>query len=499
MRCSGVMLLAVALFTSARAQASAQVERVSVGGYLRVMTRPDFQGGDGRLGHWNLYGRLLNEGPWAALDLRVDLLQATSPDAPWSAAHLKLEGGALRWADPSDGSLAGFRLTQLYVETGNVALDHVTWRVGSLEHYFGDLGLYDLRPSQVLNDTLGASASYRDAWLDLVVGVGDAGWALRDQGYNTVLTGAIAARVRMGEHVELGAGGQGYFEPAVPGHRYAPYATPGIDYEDYWRREVGLRLEQSLPPDQASGALLPKPDPIDATSSRAVAYLGVGKLGPLRWLGVHALWLKKHPKDFVVDTSGSRARTVYVAALTDERTGWTLGQETALVVWPRLLDLELAALVGGDDDADNDVAPSEENRRYTSVVARAQAYLTNAVHLLAEASLAREHSTQGNLWRAEHDSIFASDDGLADSRGLEYGDLDTRETLQLKGGLVFNPAGQGIFTRPSLRLLWGSQRSNVHAAFGNSFSTSLAERDELAETKTRRWHHLIALEAETWF
>ena len=161
MRRLGVMLLAVALFTSARAHASAQVERVSVGGYLRVMTRPDLQGGDGRLGHWNLYGRLLNEGPWAALDLRVDLLQATGPDAPWSAAHFKLEGGALRWAEGSDGSLAGFRLTQLYVETGNVVLSRVTWRVGSLEHYFGDLGLYDMRPTQVLNDTLGASAAYR--------------------------------------------------------------------------------------------------------------------------------------------------------------------------------------------------------------------------------------------------------------------------------------------------------------------------------------------------
>ena len=43
----------------------------SVGGYMRVMTRPDFQGGDGRLGYWNLYGRLLNEGPFVALESQL--------------------------------------------------------------------------------------------------------------------------------------------------------------------------------------------------------------------------------------------------------------------------------------------------------------------------------------------------------------------------------------------------------------------------------------------
>jgi len=46
-----------------------------VGGYFRVMTRPDFQGGDGRLGYWNLYGRLLNEGPFVALETQLHLLR----------------------------------------------------------------------------------------------------------------------------------------------------------------------------------------------------------------------------------------------------------------------------------------------------------------------------------------------------------------------------------------------------------------------------------------
>ena len=55
-------------------RAETQEQRVSVGGYFRLMARPDFQGGNGKLGHWNLYGRLLNEGPWAALELRLLLL-----------------------------------------------------------------------------------------------------------------------------------------------------------------------------------------------------------------------------------------------------------------------------------------------------------------------------------------------------------------------------------------------------------------------------------------
>ena len=51
--------------------ASAFAGSAELGGYMRVMTRPDFQGGNGRLGYWNLYGRLLNEGPWMSLDGRI--------------------------------------------------------------------------------------------------------------------------------------------------------------------------------------------------------------------------------------------------------------------------------------------------------------------------------------------------------------------------------------------------------------------------------------------
>jgi len=52
-----------------------QADGLSVAGYLRVAARPDFQGGIGQLGYWNLYGRLLNEGPYLALELKLNLLK----------------------------------------------------------------------------------------------------------------------------------------------------------------------------------------------------------------------------------------------------------------------------------------------------------------------------------------------------------------------------------------------------------------------------------------
>jgi hypothetical protein len=84
-----------------------------VGGYVRIMTRPDFEGGDGRLGYWNLYGRLLNEGPYAALELRQAILEPKPGSAePWTDVHAKIEGGTVANADANNGSLAYLRLSQ---------------------------------------------------------------------------------------------------------------------------------------------------------------------------------------------------------------------------------------------------------------------------------------------------------------------------------------------------------------------------------------------------
>jgi hypothetical protein len=119
-------------------------------------------------------------------------------------------------------------------------------------------------------------------------------------------------------------------------------------------------------------------------------------------------------------------------------------------------------------------------------------------HLLFEGSVAQEVSRLGNVWRNHGDSIFASTAGLSDSAGLEYGDASERFTAQLKGGVVLNPLGPGVYARPSLRLLYGVQYSSQNQAWGNSFVESLSQYNEFGAWESH-WHHVLAIEAEAWF
>ncbi|OGQ90862.1 MAG: hypothetical protein A2289_06640 [Deltaproteobacteria bacterium RIFOXYA12_FULL_58_15] len=111
----------------------------------------------------------------------------------------------------------------------------------------------------------------------------------------------------------------------------------------------------------------------------------------------------------------------------------------------------------------------------------------------------REESDNGRLWREHYDSIFANTNGSTDSRGLENGDTDARFTWQIKSGIVVNPLGPGIYTRPSLRILYGLQYSNVHNAFGNNFASSLDQNDQFPEREDHHWRSVIAIEGEGWF
>lgn len=231
-----VVLLLLAL-TATSAIAETQSNRFGAGGYMRIMTRPDFQGGDSKLGFWNLYGRLLNEGPYAALELRLDLIpQDPLAQSAWTSVHAKVEGGSVAAADPGGGSLDNFRLSQLYAQTGNVLLQNVTWQIGTLESYWGDLGLYDFRLASILDDTVGLSARLNVDALEILVGVGDSGYVLKGFEYNTVLSMGASAKVRFGKHAEIGVGGQFRYEPSVRGNRFAPHRSvfadgSGIDYE----------------------------------------------------------------------------------------------------------------------------------------------------------------------------------------------------------------------------------------------------------------------------
>lgn len=486
------------VLVSSVAFAQAQPDRVSAGGYFRLSARPDWQGGTGKLGFWNLYGRLLNEGSYAALELKLDLLQAAPGSTDlWASVHARVEGGSVGAADAINGGLVAFRLSQLYVRAGNLLLDKVVWQVGTLVYFFGDLGLYDLRPATVFDDTMGISARYQGSVVDLTLGFGDSGFANRGFAYSPMLTFGGAVRVRLGEHLELGGGGQLAFEPPIEGNRFSPNQTPGVQYEDFVRHEVVKRYLEQNPGQEL---LFPKPGPASQASLpfRAVGYLGFGKLGPLRWDNLFVAWRRLAPQQSYVETVAGRDYTIYVADLTRDRYQFQVGNEMQLRIIPDRLDAVWGVLYGDDTDAANTIQASEANRIYLSTVLRLQLYLTRSFHVLLESSIAQERSKNGSLWREHVDSIFQSNGAGSDTRGLQYGDAAVRNTWQLKAGLVLNPTGPGIYARPSLRLLYGAQYSSMQAAFGNGFSDSLAEYNEFPGVE-RHWHHLISLEAEGWF
>ncbi|MEE2828637.1 MAG: hypothetical protein VX498_05590 [Myxococcota bacterium] len=478
------------------ARAEAETRPVSLGGYFRVMARPDFQGGVGSLGYWNLYGRLLNEGPWGMLELRVRLLDSR-PGAPepWTALQVRIEGGGVANAEKSGGLLGNFRLSQLYVEAGNILLPNVTWRIGTQETWFGDLGLYDMRPTTLFYETLGLSGRWSHGPGELMVGLGDSGFGLRGFEYSPVLTFGLPGRVRAAKHFELGLGGQLNWEPQVEGNRFAPHSTPGVGYEDWLRGEV---VERFLADNPGQEEAFPDPVPRQSFGGKAVGYLGFGNLGPLRWNAVHVSFAHLQPDNFTTEDLDGEEFTIYTTELTDRRFVLTVGNEAQFTLLPDRLDLVWGLLYGDHWDEDNELAPSDHDRSYFSTVLRLQAYLVPTVHLLVEGSFAIEQSRNGNSWRNHGDSIFVSTGGLADADGLEYGDADERRTGQVKAGFVLNPTGPGIYTRPSLRILYGLQYSTQNQAYGNSFVESLSQFNEFGSWESH-WHHVLALEAEAWF
>jgi hypothetical protein len=497
-----IALLAVALAPAA-AFGEASSDRFSAGGYFRIMAQPDFEGGNGQLGYSDLYGRLLNEGPYAALELKLDVLQAPPGTTDvWASVHAKIEGGSVQNADGNNGNLGQFRLSQLYVQAGNILFDHVTWQLGTLDFFAGDLGLYDLRLDYIFNDTVGLSARYDYGPFELLLGVGDAGYAIHGLQYNTVLSGGGWLRYRaIPGHLEIGVGGQGRYEPAVPGNQYAPYATPGIAYEDYVRQDVVAKFLEANPGQQD---FFPNPVPRDATSYRVMGYLGFGHFGPIRWNNFFIRYDKLHPLGPYQETVSvpgipqPQTYTIYVTDLTNRRYQLLAGDEIQFTVIPDRLDAVWAAQYGLNTNKANTVAVGQDNFEFESTVLRLQLYLTQTVHYLVETSLARETSLNGNMFRDHQDSIFQSTGGVADTRGLEFGDDAVRDTFQFKTGFVLNPKGPGVYMRPSLRVLYGLQYSTQQAAYGNGFVASLNQYN-VFQGPERHWHSLVAIEAEEWF
>ncbi|MFZ5440944.1 MAG: hypothetical protein ACOZQL_13130 [Myxococcota bacterium] len=492
-----LFLLAI---VSSVALAQAPDSRFSAGGYYRIMARPDFQGGNGRLGYWNLNGRLMNEGPYAALEMKLDLLQAPPGTTDiWASLHARIEGGSVTTADQGNGSLVNFRLSQLYARAGNIIAPNVVWQLGTLQYFFGNLGLYDMRPAQILEDTIGLSGRFTTDRLDVLLAVGDSGFAVRGAQYVPLLTAGGALRLRLGSRFELGGGGQVAVEPFIAGNRFSSYVTPNVAYADYTRQEVLRRFVEENP----IGGIDQFPRPVASTqmnvSWRAVGYLGFGRLGPIEWNNLFVRYHRLHPQNFYTETFQGRSVDVYVADLTRDRYGLQLGDEIMLKLIPDRLDAVWAVLYGSDRDYANTIRASEANRTYMSTVLRLQLYFTRTVHWLVENALSQERSLNGNLFRTNFDSIFQNTAGVPDTRGLEFGDAAVRNTWQFKTGIVLNPTGFGIYARPSIRLLYGFQYSSQHAAFGNGFVERLDQFDAFKPTGTIAWHHLVSLESEGWF
>ncbi|CAM4499221.1 MULTISPECIES: hypothetical protein [Myxococcus] len=479
------------------ALADAPRDRFGAAGYFRIMTRPDFAGGSGQLGYYWLYGRLLNESPYGELNLRLDALQATpGTDEVWAEVHSRISGRSFRSADPGNGSLVNFSADYLFVRAGNILLDRVTWQLGTLEDRWNDLHIYDQRPGTLLWDTVGLSGTYQGDRYDVLLAVGDSGYTLRPNNYNTVLTGAASFRYRLiPGHLEVGIRGQVGYEPAVRGNRNALYASPGTSYENFARREVVRRYFEANP---GAEDLVPDLKARSALSYRAMGYVGFGGVGPLVWSNLYLTFEKRHPQPFYTENFRGRDWTVYVTDQTDERYDGNLGNEAYLRIIPDKLEALWGVWAGYSFNKDNKIAAGEDNRVIASTVLRLQYFLTDKVHLLVESSVAREKSLNGNLYRNHVDSVFTSTDGMADARGLEFGDSDTRDTWQFKAGVVLNPTGRSIYARPSLRLLYGLQRSTQHAAFGNSFVDSLDQYNVYVGPE-RHWHSVVAIEAEGWF
>lgn len=494
-------MISLAVFAGLVFTPNAYATDAEVGGYMRISTRPDFQGGDGKLGYWNLHGRLLNETTWAAIETRISLLdEIPDTDRDWAAIHARVEGGSVLNGDSNAGVLSSMRLSQLYALIGNPTRKGLEWQVGTLQHWTGDLGLYDMRPDSLFEESVGGAVHYRGDKLTWMLAAGDAGYGLDPLHYNTVFSGGGRVRWHVTDGLEIGAGFEGRYEPAFPGNTQAPYATPDLDFESWIRGEVVSNFVAENPNQEL---LFPNPEERDAQSWKATGYIGFGGFGPLVWNSFYVRMEKGHPESESIEQYNGQDYTLYLTDLTDERSTLLLGNEMSLRLIPERLDAVWALLVGQHKDGDNTIAPTSQVREYASTVLRLQTYLTPTIHWIFENSLAVEHSPNGNAFRGHVDSIFESADGFSDSRGLEFGDADTRKTWQGKTGLVLNPLGPGVYVRPSIRLLYGLQYSTQHAAWGGSFVDTLDQYGDFYSGKgnltDRLWHQVIALEAEAWF
>lgn len=496
--------------------------------YFRISAQDDFGYNAATLGWSPFYGRLMNETPWMMAQFGYHILRPEKISDPRATFILRLEGGSFRNTDKDSGSLAKFSFTQVYLETENIPVRHFVTVTGSLWYNMGYIGIYDNFTAQVFWETMGIRAGQRYDKLEYYIGAGDSGYNIyqsrknnsdfKHLDYNTIPTLGALLKLNLYKfgfmkpvagvlpYIQLGVSYQHMWErenSSLPG---APGQTPIILYSDVMRREV---LKKFLAENPGQGDFFPFSQSQSANYFRGTFWLGFAgpQFGPvaLRWNDLSIKIERKAPEIGYTETYNGESKDIYISEFTNERYELLIMDEMHWQLIPERLDMNIGLAFGSSWDNDNTVRPDDYNKVSMSAVIRPQFYFNNFLHYLLEVSLAKEISTIGLRYREHHDSVM-SNNGLAldgypapDTQGLQWGDTDTKYTLQVKTGPVLNPTGRGIYARPSVRLLFGAQYSNVHAAFGNTLVESFDRRNNFRVNKDIHWHYMVRIEAEHWF
>ncbi|MCS6983501.1 MAG: hypothetical protein NZM25_00040 [Leptospiraceae bacterium] len=490
--------------------------------YFRASVQDDFGYNAPTLGWWPFYGRLMNETPWLMADFGYHVVRPESPGAARATLFLRIEGGSYRSFDASQGTLGNYNINHIWLETENVLMRHLVTQTGSLWYNLGYIGLFDNFTAQVFWETIGIRVGHRLPTFEYFVGYGDSGWAIyrsrRGDGwhghqYANIPTVGALVRVNLYEvgplksftarflpFWQMGATVQVMYERQNENLRGSPHQTPQVSYQDVLRGEA---FEKFMLENPGSADYFPWAQPMSVTYGRATFWTGFSgpELGPIKlyWNDFSLRLEKKPPQIAVTESYEGETKDIYISGFTDERYELMLFDELQLRLLPNYFDLNAGFGFGRSWDQDNRFRPDDHNRLIYSFVFRPIWYITEQLHYLIELVYAREKSTVGNRYREHFNSMKSNTRGVPDADGLEWGDTDTKHTYQIKTGFTINPAGRGIYSRPTIRLLYGAQFSNVHAAFGNTFEESLSRRNQFAMNRDVHWHHMVRAEFEHWF
>lgn len=498
--------------------------RVSFSGYFRMMARDDFGAGSTTLGYQPAQGRLMNETPWLMLGVNTTMIRNEKPNDIKSDLFFRIEGGSFRNADTGFGSLANYRFTLLHLSVENAVVQHSLVQIGTIWYNMGYIGMYDAYVSQLFWETVGIRFGQRIAdKLEYFLAVGDSGYSLLQErlntntsfpttGYNSTptfgglvkynwSTSPLKDFFKWAERFETGIGFQMMIERSTLGSPNAPYQTPGIPYEDVIR---GEGLKNWLAKNPGLQDYFPTPSNRNSSFWKISFWNGFNiarKFGPvkLNWNDTSVSFARKRPDRYVEETHQGITKKIYVNDFTNKRHELIIADEMQWTLIKDRLDVNLGTIMIFSWDNDNTIKPSEANRNLYTFTVRPQFYFTSILHALLEVSYTTEVSTLGNLYREHFDSIESSTGGSPDNRGLEYGETNMRNTLQVKLGPVLNPNGRGIYNRPTIRLLFGVQLSNVHAAFPNNYVPALNSNNVFNYGKDVNEHYMVSLEVEHWW